>query len=94
MQYAPVRIISNELCRGTYGKLIGESILCTKGDKLESVCSGDSGGPLVLERSGIRYLVGVTSFGHIQGCDKGLPNGFSRVTSFLSWIEKNTRLSG
>lgn len=90
LQYAPLRVITNDECRETFGGIVGNSVLCTKGEKLESVCSGDSGGPLVLNLSNTRYLVGVTSFGHIYGCDNGLPNGFSRVTNFLDWIKKNT----
>ena len=52
---------------------------------------GDSGGPLVyLESDGIYTEVGIVSFGSSAGCTQGYPVGFSRVTSFLTWISSNT----
>lgn len=54
--------------------------------------SGDSGGPLVL-KSDNRTLIGVTSFGHASGCDSGIPQAFTRVTSFLQWIGDNTGIA-
>jgi secreted trypsin-like serine protease len=52
---------------------------------------GDSGGPLVyLESDGIYTEVGIVSFGSSAGCQKGYPAVFTRVTSYLSWIESNT----
>lgn len=53
----------------------------------ESICQGDSGGPLTARLSnGQDVLAGVVSFtgGH---CERGLPQGFARVTSFRSWAE-------
>ena len=59
--------------------------------KYISVChmfclQGDSGGPLVFAIDGVVRLVGVVSFGHAAGCEKGWPAVYSRVTSYLSWI--------
>jgi secreted trypsin-like serine protease len=52
---------------------------------------GDSGGPLVYQESdGIYTEVGIVSFGSSAGCQRGYPVGFTRVTSFLSWISSNT----
>lgn len=55
-------------------------------------CQGDSGGPLqkMLQNSPkpyhMYYVVGVTSFG--VGCGrKDLPGVFTRVSSFIKWIE-------
>lgn len=32
-------------------------------------------------------IVGVVSFGAQNGCQLGYPAGFSRVTSYLNWID-------
>ena len=64
---------------------------------LEIIClvlQGDSGGPVVLQESdGIYTQVGVVSFVSAAGCQRGFPVGFTRVTSFLSWISLVTGLS-
>jgi secreted trypsin-like serine protease len=55
---------------------------------------GDSGGPLVyLEEDGRFTEVGIVSFGSRAGCEKGYPTGFTRVTSYLDWIESNTGIA-
>ena len=52
---------------------------------------GDSGGPLVFQEDDGRYTeVGIVSFRHISGCENGHPVAFTRVTSYLDWIETNT----
>jgi Secreted trypsin-like serine protease len=40
-----------------------------------------------------RYtLVGIVSFGSSEGCQRGYPAVFTRVTSYLNWIQYNTGL--
>lgn len=52
---------------------------------LTSVCSGDSGGPLVKNGT----LVGVVSW-VVAPCGlTGAPNVYSRVSSFVGWIQDN-----
>lgn len=34
--------------------------------------------------------IGIVSFGSDQGCEKGYPNGFTRVSSFADWIQNTT----
>jgi len=52
---------------------------------------GDSGGPLVFrEKDGNYTEVGIVSFGHRYGCEAGYPAVFTRVTSYLEWIETHT----
>jgi len=55
-----------------------------------SVLQGDSGGPLVYLLNGVYNQVGIVSFGAAAGCQLGYPAGFTRVTSYLNWIESNT----
>ncbi|XP_032514730.2 trypsin-7-like isoform X1 [Danaus plexippus] len=58
-------------------------------------CQGDSGGPLQVKiklpdagEGTMHYLIGVTSFG--IGCARpNLPGVYTRVSSFIDWIEDN-----
>ena len=54
---------------------------------------GDSGGPLLLMLGGVYNQVGIVSFGAVEGCELEYPVGFTRVTSYLNWIETNTGIS-
>jgi secreted trypsin-like serine protease len=52
---------------------------------------GDSGGALAFQESDGRYTeVGIVSFGADEGCTLGYPAAFTRVTSYLDWIESTT----
>ncbi|XP_023293223.2 serine protease 1-like [Lucilia cuprina] len=84
LQWARLNIISNAACARTYGSIITSSNLCDSN-------LGDSGGPLVLDSTGVQ--VGLTSFGSILGCEKGFPAAFTRVTSYLEWINEHTGIS-
>jgi len=76
-------IITNAVCQQTFGSTIIASTICASGAGGRSTCGGDSGGPLTVNN----VLVGVTSFGSAQGCQRGFPAGFARVTSFAAWIQ-------
>lgn len=48
---------------------------------------GDSGGPLQIRGdSGKYYIVGIVSYG--AGCATKTPSVYTRVSSYLDWIEK------
>jgi len=53
---------------------------------------GDSGGALVIQNGNSYTQIGVVSFVSSLGCASGYPSGYTRVTSFLSWIASNTRM--
>nr|AMA07819.1 Jonah preproenzyme [Lucilia sericata] len=91
LQWARLEVISNAACARTYGGTITSSNLCVKTPGGVSTCKGDSGGPLVLESTSVQ--VGLTSFGSTAGCEKGYPAAFTRVTSYLEWINKHTGIS-
>nr|AAN74999.1 late trypsin-like 2 [Ochlerotatus epactius] len=89
LQFAPLKVITNSKCMKTYNPLvIKKTTICAQGGEKQSPCNGDSGGPLVLEGSNVQ--VGVVSFGHASGCDRGLPGAFARLTSFSDWIKQKT----
>lgn len=52
---------------------------------------GDSGGPLQLvapvKDEKVTFIVGVTSFGQPCGITEGVPGIYTRVFSYLEWIE-------
>lgn len=90
LQWAKLTVITNAECLKFLSPLsVRATAICARGERFESVCTGDSGGPLVLN-SNRRILVGVTSFGHRNGCELGYPGGFSRITSYVSWISQHT----
>ncbi|XP_055302911.1 trypsin-4 [Sitodiplosis mosellana] len=91
LQKVSVPIWSNAVCRQKYGGAapggIIESMICAGKDSRDS-CSGDSGGPLMVMDGHTWYQAGVVSWG--IGCGSGrYPGVYTRVSSFLQWIEKN-----
>ena len=53
----------------------------------------DSGGPLLLlSEAGLYKQVGVTSFGSLPSCQMDIAAGFTRVASYLQWIETVTAI--
>jgi secreted trypsin-like serine protease len=52
----------------------------------------DRGGALVIWRNNAWTQIGVSSFNPSAGCASGQPDGFSRVTAYLTWIRDMTGL--
>jgi secreted trypsin-like serine protease len=44
---------------------------------------------VVFEADGEPTEVGVVSFVADEGCETGLPSGFTRVSKYLNWLEKH-----
>lgn len=68
------------------------SMLCatgTSGANTKDTCSGDSGGPLFTIEGGNYRLVGLTSWGNDCGL-ADYPGIYTRLTTFLDWIEQET----
>jgi len=87
------KITSDVICKIAYFGIPGVNHLCMNGKGGKSSCSGDSGGPLVtLAEDGQRVQQGVVSFGLAFGCEIGWPSAYTRVSSFLKWINENTGL--
>lgn len=53
-------------------------------------CHGDSGGPLSCEVENVSYLAGIVSWGD-QCAAKNKPGVYTRIESFVDWIEKGVR---
>ncbi|KPI98612.1 Chymotrypsin-2 [Papilio xuthus] len=76
--------ISLDDCREAHKNInpVFESQICALTKEGEGACHGDSGGPLVREGR----QVGVVSWG--IPCAKGKPDVYTKVESFMDWIEK------
>ncbi|XP_039499301.1 serine protease snake [Drosophila santomea] len=87
----PLQSVSNEECQSYYQKdQLALGVLDTQmcaGDitGVRDTCQGDSGGPLLMQDGRLGYVVGITSLG--QGCASGPPSVYTRVSSFVDWIE-------
>lgn len=91
LRYIETEIMDNSACKRYFVGSVKSSNICirTKGTH-KSTCNGDSGGPLVIHEAGKAVLVGATSFGSGIGCEAGFPGVFTRVTSYLDWIEEHS----
>ncbi|XP_073505502.1 ovochymase-1 [Phyllobates terribilis] len=94
LQQLPVPILNNNICNSNYYPgAISDNMFCAgfpdSGGK--DACQGDSGGPLVCPRSDKSYvLYGIVSWG--VGCARTKwPGVYTRVRSFLSWIENTQK---
>ncbi len=94
LQEIGLNIASNRQCAEVWdqrGQSIIPSILCS-GVYGGGTCPGDSGGPLVVrDINGVQLLAGVVSFGsscNEEDYDDSLPTGFTRISSFVDWIQE------
>ncbi|GLV34375.1 uncharacterized protein CBL_00302 [Carabus blaptoides fortunei] len=90
LRHVQTTIISNPTCFLSFPFLISKTHICTSGENGKSSCDGDSGGPLTTEENDRTFLIGLVSFGRNTGCEKGYPAVFTRLTSFLTWIEQHS----
>lgn len=58
--------------------------ICSKTDNRKGICTGDNGGPLVIGND----LVGIASWA--TTCASNVPDVYTRVFSFLSWLKQNS----
>uniref|UniRef100_UPI00398ED355 neurotrypsin isoform X4 n=1 Tax=Pristiophorus japonicus TaxID=55135 RepID=UPI00398ED355 len=95
LQQAAIPLLPKKRCEERYKQRFTGRMLCA-GNLLDhkrvDSCQGDSGGPLMCERAGGRWVVfGVTSWGH--GCGvKDTPGVYTRVSAFMPWIKRVTKL--
>ncbi|XP_038673371.1 serine protease 56 [Scyliorhinus canicula] len=93
---AKVPLLGQSTCKAALGKeLVTNQMFCAGylSGNVDS-CQGDSGGPLTcLDPVSKRYyLYGITSWG--DGCgQRGKPGVYSRVSSFINWINNEIKKS-
>jgi chymotrypsin len=95
LRFTRKTVITNASCRIRFPFLVQDSTICAIGESgiNNSVCNGDSGGPLTVRQNGRSVQVGVVSFGSPLGCERDVPDGYARVTSFYEWIRSTGSLS-
>ncbi|KYQ59316.1 Chymotrypsin-2 [Trachymyrmex zeteki] len=81
LQHIQLRVINQKQCVTSSFRITNNNI-CTLNKQGEGACHGDSGGPLVADNE----LIGVVSWG--TPCAKGLPDVFTRIYSYRTWIDK------
>ena len=81
-------VMSNSECMNVFN-FITESSICTATLGGRSPCNGDTGGPLFITNAGNRQQIGIFSFSSTTGCQANIPAGFTRVSSFATWIGQN-----
>ncbi|XP_055843050.1 chymotrypsin BI-like [Episyrphus balteatus] len=89
LRWIEVPVMTNSACSPYFGGSVKDTHVCISTKGAKSTCNGDSGGPLVLA-DGSNTVIGATSFGIALGCEKGWPGVFTRVTSYLDWIQKKS----
>ncbi|XP_055601436.1 transmembrane protease serine 9-like [Uranotaenia lowii] len=85
-------VISNEACEKVFPNMIHGFHVCVSGEHGRNACQGDSGGPLTAVINGQTTLIGVVSYGSIDGCENGFPAVYSRVGAYLDWISYHTNV--
>ena len=87
LQKAEVPAVSNARCDQAYDRIFPEQICAGYEEGGVGSCAGDGGAPLVCTSpAGNSVLQGIGSFG--RGCARpGLFNGYTRVSSFVDWIQ-------
>ena len=90
LQKAEIPVVSNARCDQAYNRIFPEQICAGFEEGGVGICADDGGAPLVCTSpAGNSVLQGIGSFG--RGCARpGLFNGFTRVSSFVDWIQTTT----
>lgn len=82
----------------TYGRFFNPVTMVSAGRYIPAErvfaggCNGDSGGPLTTKLGDKTVLVGLTSWGSAQGCDKGKPTIFTKLTYYVTDINRGLQL--
>ncbi|XP_060870189.1 venom protease-like isoform X2 [Metopolophium dirhodum] len=80
--------INNILAKG----IVENSMLCTGNAKgVEDTCKGDSGGPIQIKHNSYKCMnlqIGITSFGQNMCGHRDSSTAYTRVSNYISWIER------
>lgn len=87
------QVMSKASCLLRFPAYISNTNICTT-VPIGTPCTGDEGGPLtIIDTDRLRTQIGLYSYQFSLGCDRGWPAVFTRLTSYLNWIEENAGVS-
>ncbi|KAE8751008.1 hypothetical protein FOCC_FOCC002436 [Frankliniella occidentalis] len=86
LRFAKSKVVHNLWCTLRYFfQRVYKTNICVKSIQM---CQGDSGNPLVIYgEDNTPTLVGIASFGVAQSCEMSKPARYTRITSYLKWIQ-------
>lgn len=89
LKYTDLMTIPNAKCQRFFPRdSFPPSKICTQSSIGASVCKGDSGSALMKTVYGIQ--IGVVSASAKGGCEVGLPNIFTKISSYFDWIRSRS----
>lgn len=86
-------IVSDQDCQNKTSQALGKpftlpaSSFCAGGEIGQDACNGDGGSPLSCLVDGYYELTGIVSWGYKCG-SKDLPGLYSKVSTFVGWINQ------
>lgn len=95
LNFVDMAVIDNPTCADVFGdELVIDGVLCASGYKgrEQGLCGGDSGSALVALHEGQWIQIGIGAFGALEACEQGHPSGFTRVTTYNTWIKQTVGL--
>ncbi|WP_281502371.1 serine protease [Alcanivorax sp. S6407] len=93
LQEVQLDYVSDSYCASQWSQLWSGQICAGEMDPAplaQDTCRGDSGGPLIYSQDGQQWLVGITSYGHETCATNGVPAVYTRIDSYLDWLESAT----
>lgn len=92
LQWTYLTTISNAYCAKFYATIFSFH-LCAYGNEKQSACVGDSGSALIRIKNKTQMQVAVVSSSDVEGCERGYPNIFTRVSSYAKWIHQRSSVT-
>lgn len=93
LKYADMMTISNEQCAESLANIFPSKLCALNATTQAGTCHGDAGSALVKMGNGrTRYQIGVAiESGNGGSCQQGLPDTYTRISSFLPWILQHVK---
>lgn len=82
LHWVELKTITQKECQAGHKHKVRDYMMCTFTQVGEGSCKGDSGSPLLLDGK----VIGLSSWG--KHCGGGYPNVYTRVASFIDWVEE------